>query len=76
MGGSEFKKNLMAVIGQDDGAPIAILNRNQPVFYAVPAIVCEALLDKLETLELAKIIEQRRNSPETKVTIEELYSGL
>ncbi len=34
---SELKKNPMSVIEQGDGLPIAILNRNQPVFYAVPA---------------------------------------
>ncbi len=34
---SELKKNPMSVIEQDEGLPIAILNRNKPVFYAIPA---------------------------------------
>jgi len=34
---SEFKKNPMAVVREGGGGPVAILNRNEPVFYAVPA---------------------------------------
>ena len=34
---SELKKNPMAVVRQGDGAPVAILNRNEPVFYTIPA---------------------------------------
>ena len=32
---SELKKNPMSVMAQGEGAPVAILNRNEPVFYAV-----------------------------------------
>ncbi len=35
---SELKKNPMAVVEQGEGFPVAILNRNEPVFYAVPAM--------------------------------------
>ena len=45
---SELKKNPMAVVQQGDGAPVAILNRNEPVFYTVPAKAFELLMDKLE----------------------------
>jgi len=38
---SELKKNPMSVVEQGDGSPVAILNRNKPVFYAVPANVYE-----------------------------------
>jgi antitoxin StbD len=38
----------MALIEQSEGAPIAISNRNEPVFYAVSAEVYAALMDKLE----------------------------
>ncbi len=53
---SELKKNPMAVVEQGDGAPVAILNRNQPVFYAVPAKAYELIMDKLEDVELAGIV--------------------
>jgi antitoxin StbD len=68
---SEFKKNPMAVISQGDGAPIAILNRNKPVFYAVPAKAFEILIDKLEDVELAAIVEARKDQPEVEVNIDD-----
>ena len=69
---SELKKNPMAVVQQGDGAPVAILNRNEPVFYAVPAKAFEILMDKLEDMELAAIIEARKDQPEIEVSIDGL----
>lgn len=69
---SELKKNPMAVVEQGDGFPIAVLNRNQPVFYCVPAQAYELLMDKLEDLELAQIIDERKNQPEIKVSLDDL----
>ena len=71
-GVSELKKNPMAVVGQGDGAPIAILNRNEPVFYAIPAKTFEYICDILEDVELQTIIEKRKNQPEIKVNLDEL----
>jgi antitoxin StbD len=62
----------MSVIAQGDGAPVAILNRNQPVFYAVPAEVYEALMDKLEDLELLEIVRSRLAEPEIEVDLDDL----
>ncbi len=69
---SEFKKNPMAVVQQGDGAPVAILNRNEPVFYAVPAQAFELIMDKLEDMELAAIVEARQDQPEIEVDINAL----
>ncbi|NLA89509.1 MAG: type II toxin-antitoxin system Phd/YefM family antitoxin [Alcaligenaceae bacterium] len=69
---SELKKNPMAVINQSEGFPVAVLNRNQPVFYCVPADAYEALMDKLEDMELAEIVRQRESSPEIEVSLDEL----
>ncbi len=69
---SELKKNPMAVVQQGEGAPVAILNRNEPVFYAVPAKAFEMLLDKLEDMELAAIVEARKDQPEIEVNIDDL----
>ena len=69
---SELKKNPMAVIEQGHGAPVAILNRNEPVFYAVPAKAFELLIDKLEDMELAAIVEARKDQPEIEVSIDDL----
>ena len=69
---SELKKNPMAVVSQGDGGPVAILNRNQPVFYAVPAEAFELLIDRLEDVELAAIVKKRENQPEIEVSLDDL----
>ncbi len=69
---SELKKNPMSVMAQGDGAPVAILNRNKPVFYAVPAEAYEALMDKLEDIELAAIVRARLDQPEIEIALDDL----
>ena len=69
---SELKKNPMAVVEQGEGFPVAVLNRNQPAFYCVPAEAYEALMDKLEDVELAAIVESRKGQEEIAVAIDEL----
>ncbi len=69
---SELKKNPMSVVEQGEGFPVAVLNRNQPVFYCVPAEAYEALMDKLEDVELAVIVEARKDQEEIAVDIDEL----
>ena len=69
---SELKKNPMAVVEQGGGFPVAVLNRNQPAFYCVPAEAYEALMDKLEDVELAAIVEARKGQEEIAVDIDEL----
>ncbi len=69
---SELKKNPMSVVEQGEGAPVAILNRNEPVFYAVPAAAYEALMDKLEDIELAAIVKARLDQPEIEISLDEL----
>ena len=69
---SELKKNPMGVINQADGFPVAVLNRNQPAFYCIPAKTYEALLDKIEDIELAEIVKQRLGQEEVEVNIEDL----
>lgn len=69
---SELKKNPMAVIEQAEGFPVAVLNRNQPAFYCVPADAYELMMDKLEDMELAQIVESRKDQPEIEVSIDDL----
>jgi antitoxin StbD len=69
---SELKKNPMAVIEQADGFPVAVLNRNQPAFYCVPADAYEMLMDKLEDIELAQIVKEREHSEEIEISIDDL----
>ena len=69
---SELKKNPMFVVEQGEGAPVAILNRNEPVFYAVPAAAYEAMIDKLEDIELAALVKARKGEPVSLVNIDDL----
>ena len=56
---SELKKNPMATVNAGDGYPVAILNRNQPAFYCVPAELYEQMLDALDDQELVKLVRER-----------------
>lgn len=58
---SELKKNPMATVNAGDGYPVAILNRNQPAFYCVPAELYEKMLDALDDQELVKLVAERSN---------------
>ena len=69
---SELKKNPMAVVEQADGFPVAVLNRNQPAFYCVPADAYELLMDKLEDVELARIVDERKGQSEIEVDLDDL----
>jgi antitoxin StbD len=69
---SELKKNPMGTVAAGEGFPVAILNRNEPAFYCVPAKAYEAMMEKLEDLELNAIAEARRDQPVIKVTLDEL----
>ncbi|MCW7762811.1 type II toxin-antitoxin system Phd/YefM family antitoxin [Photorhabdus luminescens] len=57
---SELKKNPMATVNAGAGYPVAILNRNQPVFYCIPAELYEQILDTLDDQELIRLVNERR----------------
>lgn len=69
---SELKKNPMGTVAAGEGFPVAILNRNAPVFYCIPAKAYEALIDKLEDMELNAIADARKGQAVVKVTLDEL----
>ncbi len=56
---SELKKNPMATVAAGEGFPVAILNRNEPTFYCIPAKAYETLMDKLEDAELNELADAR-----------------
>lgn len=60
---SELKKNPMATVEAGAGFPVAILNRNQPAFYCVPAALYEQLLEVIDDQELAALVKARENQP-------------
>ncbi|HGM5420540.1 TPA: type II toxin-antitoxin system Phd/YefM family antitoxin [Serratia liquefaciens] len=56
---TELKTNPMATVSAGEGYPVAILNRNQPAFYCVPAELYEQMLEYIDDQELATLIKQR-----------------
>ncbi|MFT4184772.1 MAG: plasmid stabilization protein [Rhizobium sp.] len=69
---SELKKNPMGTVAAGDGATVAILNRNAPAFYCVPARLYEAMLERLEDMELNAIADTRAGDPVIKVKLDDL----
>jgi antitoxin StbD len=71
---AELKKNPLATVAAGEGFPVAILDRNQPAFYCVPAKAYEALMDKLEDIELNAIADARLADGQAlvKVSLDEL----
>jgi|TARA_B110000114_G_C14848634_1_gene299708 antitoxin StbD len=69
---SEFKKNPLAAVEQGQGFPVAVLNRNQPAFYCVPAEAYELLMGKLEDMELSALVSARKDQREVEFNIDDL----
>ena len=69
---SELKKDPMGTVAAGEGFPVVILNRNEPAFYCVPAMAYEALMDRLEDIELNALADARATQPEISVSLDEL----
>lgn len=71
---SELKRNPMGTVAAGEGFAVAILNRNEPAFYCVPAKTWEALMERLEDLELNALATARLRDGQAivKVALDEL----
>ncbi|ROL89779.1 type II toxin-antitoxin system Phd/YefM family antitoxin [Pseudomonas chlororaphis] len=69
---SELKKNPMGTVAAGGGSSVAILNRNEPAFYCVPAKEYEAMMERLEDMELLVLCRERENDPTIKVSLDDL----
>ena len=69
---SELKKNPMGTVAAGEGFPVAILNRNEPAFYCVPAKAYAALLERLEDAELNAIADTRKGQRVIKMKLDDL----
>ena len=69
---SKLKRNPMGTVAAGEGFPVAILNRNAPAFYCVPAKAYEALINKLEDMELNAIADARKGQRVIKIKLDEL----
>jgi antitoxin StbD len=71
---TELKKNPQALIDNAHGEAIALLNRNKPTAYIIPAATYERLMDLAEDIELGGIIEDRKaeKADAVEVSLDEL----
>lgn len=69
---SELKTNPMKVVASGEGMPIAVLNRNEPAFYCIPAKAYEAMMNLIEDKELLEIAKKRINEESIKVHLDDL----
>jgi antitoxin StbD len=69
---SELKANPMKVVASGNGMPIAVLNRNEPAFYCVPAAAYEAIMELIDDIELLKLVKERQHEESIRVTLDDL----
>ena len=69
---SEFKANPMKVVASGEGLPVAVLNRNEPAFYCVPAKAYEAMMELIEDMELAELAKERADEESVRVSLDDL----
>lgn len=69
---SDFKKNPSAAIAAAEGFPIAILNRNKPSAYLIPADAWAELVERLEDADLVAIVRARADETPLPVSLDDL----
>jgi antitoxin StbD len=69
---SELKRNPMGTVAAGEGFAVAILNRNEPAFYCVPAHAYEEMLERIEDHELNMLADARAGQAVHKVSLDEL----
>ena len=69
---SELKRNPLGSVAAGEGFPVAILNRNEPAFYCVPAKAFEAMMDRLEDMELNAIADARAGEKRIRVNLDDI----
>ena len=69
---TELKKQPMETVRRGNGAVVAILNHNEPVFYCVPSARYAEMLEALEDAELSQIVRARDGQQEIAVDLNDL----
>jgi antitoxin StbD len=69
---SELKRNPMGTVAAGEGFAVAILNRNEPAFYCVPARAYEDMLERIEDHELNMLADARAGQKVHKVSLDDL----
>jgi antitoxin StbD len=55
-----------------NGSPVAVLNHNRVMGYMVPAELFEAMLERLDDLDLAQLVRERANEQGVPVSLNDL----
>lgn len=69
---TELKRDPMGTFNAGEGAPVAILNRNEPAFYCVPPALYAQLMELLEDQELGLIADERIGEAVIEVSLDDL----
>ena len=69
---SELKKNPSAVMNGAHDGPVAVLNHNRVMGYMVPEHVFEAMVERLDDLELAELVRSRSHETPVPVNLDDL----
>ncbi|PVZ86391.1 plasmid stabilization protein [Serratia sp. S1B] len=69
---TELKRDPMGTFNAGEGAPVAILNRNEPAFYCVPPALYAQFMEMLEDEELGRMVDERADEPVIEVDIDDL----
>ncbi|RQT11468.1 type II toxin-antitoxin system Phd/YefM family antitoxin [Burkholderia contaminans] len=69
---SELKRNPIGTVAAGKGFPVAILSRNEPAFYCIPAKTWEAMVERLEDIEDNTLVDERANGKVVNVKLNDL----
>ena len=69
---SDLKRSPTAIMDEAGGGAVAVLNHNRVMAYMVSADVYEAMLDRLDEIELVEIAKARADEKPIGVTLDEL----
>ena len=69
---SELKKNPSAVMSGAQGGAVAVLNHNRFMAYMVPTDVYEAMMERLDDMDLAELVKARSKETPIPVSLDDL----
>lgn len=73
---SDLKKNPTEIALSGKGHPVAIFNRNNPVFYCVPAELFERMFETIENHQFAKRAVETEHDDKIEVSPDGLHAFL
>ena len=69
---SELKKNPSAVMSGAQGGAVAVLNHNRVMAYMVPTDVYEAMMERLDDMDLAELVKARSQETPIPVSLDDI----